>query len=101
MLSAGRQFKLKNRASARTGRHPDPTIVALDDRLADRKTHSHPVSLGREHGFKKAIEVGQANSAPGVRDRDAHAIVSGNFRFYREYASPPTIPRPTYCSKKP
>ena len=42
MLSAaGWQFKLKNGASGRAGRHPDPTIMALDDRLADRKTHSH------------------------------------------------------------
>src|SRR6516225_9321694 len=74
MLSAGRQFKLKDRASGRTGRQPDPTIVALDDRLADRKTHSHPAGLGREHWFKNAIEVGLINSAAGIRDRDSYAI---------------------------
>ena len=69
MLGAvGRQFKLKNRASRRTSRHPDPAMVALDDRLTDRKTHSHPAGLGREHWFKNAIEVGNINTFSGVRD---------------------------------
>jgi len=61
-------------------------MVALDDRLTDRKTHSHPAGLGREHWFEKAIEVGQINSAAGIRNRDTYAIASGGFRFYGEYA---------------
>jgi len=56
-------------------------MVALDDRLTDRKTHSHPAGLGREHWFEKAIEVGQINSAAGIRNRDTYAIASGGFRF--------------------
>jgi hypothetical protein len=36
IASAQRQFKMKNRASGNTSRHPDPTIVAVDDRFTDR-----------------------------------------------------------------
>jgi hypothetical protein len=50
--------------------------MVLDDRLTDRKTHSHPAGLGREHWFKKAIEVGLINSAAGIRNRDTYGRAS-------------------------
>ena len=58
LSSADWQFKLKNRASGGAGRHPDPTIVAVDDRLTDRETHPHAKGFGREHRFENTIEVG-------------------------------------------
>ena len=69
MLGAvGRYFKLKNRASGDTSRRPDPTIVALDDRLTDREAHSHATGFGREQRFENATEVVWVNSAPGILD---------------------------------
>jgi hypothetical protein len=55
---AHRQFKMKDAPSGRINGHPDPTIVALDYRLTDRKTHSHAAGFGREHWLKNAVEVG-------------------------------------------
>src|SRR6516164_8337964 len=55
---------MKNRASGRTSRHPYLTMVAFDNRLTDRETHSHPACFGREHWFKNATEIGHTNSTP-------------------------------------
>src|SRR6516164_4490375 len=85
MSAFGGKFKLKNRASGRTGRHPDPALVALDDRLADRETQSHSAGLGREHWFENTIEVGWINSASGIRNRDLYTVAFSNFRFYGQY----------------
>ena len=71
-----RQCKMKNRASGRTSRHPYLTMVAFDDRLADRETHSHPACFGRGHWFKNATEIGYTNSTPGIRDRDKDGVIN-------------------------
>ena len=57
LANFGRQFKTENRASARPRRHPNPAAVALDDRTADRETHSHATRLGRKQRLEDAIEL--------------------------------------------
>ena len=51
-------------------------MVAFDDRLADRETHSHPACFGRGHWFKNATEIGYTNSTPGIRDRDKDGVIN-------------------------
>jgi len=65
---------LKDRASGRTSRQPDPTIVALDDRLADRKTHSHTAGNGKN----------QADAKKDAKEKSASRVSArvGTHRYY-------------------
>ena len=51
------QFELENRPSVDAWRHPNPTVVILDDRMADGKSDSHPTLLGREKRVENSLEV--------------------------------------------
>ena len=82
----GRQFKMENGASARPSRHPDPAVVALDDRTADRETHSHATRLGRKQRLEDAIDVGWINSRSSIFDRHMHEIRLAALRLYLEHA---------------
>src|ERR1700756_4677883 len=44
-----RQLKLENRTFVDSPRHPNTTVMACDDRMADRKANSHTTLFGREH----------------------------------------------------
>ena len=77
---------MKNCAPRDASRYPNPTLMALDDRLADRQTHSHAMGFGREHWFKNLIEICDGDSAPDIRDRDTDAVIVGRFRFNGEHA---------------
>jgi hypothetical protein len=76
LMAAGRQFKLKDRASGRTSRHPNLTTVALDDRPANGKTHTHTASFGREHWFEDTIGTGWINSTSRIFNRDTYTVVA-------------------------
>src|SRR6516162_8243213 len=64
VASAPRQLKMKDRTSGDTNRNPDPTIVALDDRPADRETHSHAACFGREHWLKMRLRLAKSIPFP-------------------------------------
>ena len=88
LANLGRQFKMENRASARPRRHPNPAAVALDDRTADRETHSHATRLGRKKEVEDTIDVGWINSRPSIFDRHMHEIRFAGLRLYIEHARP-------------
>src|SRR4029450_7388345 len=56
------------------GRHPNPTVVDLNDRAADRKAHPHPVLFGRKKRLENLIDVGWGNTDAGIGDPDMHTI---------------------------
>jgi hypothetical protein len=60
--------------------------VALDDRAANGKAHSHAPWFRSEQWFENAIHVGWINSVSGVLDQDMHSVVFGNLGFYGKHA---------------
>src|SRR6186713_3235438 len=79
---SARQFELKDRAPARGRRYPDSTAVALNDRAADRKSHSHAAGLGGEQPFEDPATVGLADAYSAVLDRQmdhpGHGLTGSN-----------------------
>src|SRR5215475_15274965 len=84
----GRQFKFKNGASRDGRRHPNPTAVALNDRLADGETHPHPSCFGREQRLENPMEVGWINSRSGILDQYMHQTRFGLIGLYFQHARP-------------
>ena len=50
-----RQGELKGCTLAEIARGPNPSAVSLDDRMADRKSHAHPVGLGGVERVEHAV----------------------------------------------
>ena len=48
--------------------------MMLNDRMADGKTHPHAMFFGRKQWLEDSVDVGEANSDPGILDRDMHAM---------------------------
>ena len=84
---AGRwQFELKDRASADSRRRPNPTVVAFDDRVADRKAHSHAMLLRREKCLEDAIKIGRINSRSSIFDRHMYHASLVSFGSHLQHA---------------
>src|SRR3954464_1460569 len=67
-----RQFELEDRTPPDCRRSPDATLVALDDGLADGKTHSHPLCLGGDERLENIPHVRRVNSPAIILDRHVH-----------------------------
>src|SRR5262249_40882380 len=84
-LASGRQPEPECGPAGGVGRSPQPSAVALDDRLTDRKPHSHATGLGRVKGIKQVVQGGHIESGSGIAYRHEHAIrpvfLRGNTAF--------------------
>jgi len=72
-------------------RGPEPSPMSLNDRAADRQTHTHSLSLGRVEGFKQAREALQRQPRPGIPHPDAHAFRRVGFRADLQFAPAVTV----------
>src|SRR4051812_9801438 len=72
--STDRQLELEDRASGGARRHPDLSVVAFDDRMADRKSHPHTALFGRKERLEDFIKFRWINSAPSILDGDMDAV---------------------------
>src|SRR5215470_9000430 len=82
-----RQFELENRTSVDAWRHPNPTIVLLDDRTADDKAHPHPIRFGRKKRLENPIDVGWINPRARIFNRDTHHTRVGLISLDFQHAS--------------
>ena len=57
----------------------------LDDRMADGKTYPHAIFFGRKQWLEDSVDVGKANSDPGILDRDMHAVEFVQLGFNRQH----------------
>src|SRR5262245_30140292 len=80
------QFELKDRTVDDGGRRPNPAVVALDDRVADGKAHTHSSCLGGEQRLENPLEVGWINPRSGIFDRHLHKTRSGLLGLYCQLA---------------
>ena len=78
----GAQGKLKYRATGSVRGKPQPAIVSLDDRAANRQAHPHTVGFGREKRVEYPIDVLRADSCPGVRNRYHYAVAFVRLGFH-------------------
>ena len=65
--------ELKERPTRLAAARPQPSAVGLDDRPADRQSHTHAFGLGRVEGIKQAFQTLGAQPWAGVLHADAHA----------------------------
>src|SRR5262249_12099848 len=73
--------KLKYRTAFGAGRGPEPAVVPLDDRSANRQAHAHAVGLGREQRIENAIDDVRVDSLSSVRNGNQHAARFLSCRF--------------------
>src|SRR6266481_3096509 len=67
------QHKLKDSALGFVRCNPQPAIMGLNDRTADRQTHPHSARFCREQWIEYPLELLRANSCSGVRHRYDYA----------------------------
>src|SRR4051812_8321197 len=70
------QREMKHAAMRLTASGPQATAMGLDDRAADRQTHTHAVWFGGEHGLEDPLDIFLADSSSGVLDRDRDRAVT-------------------------
>jgi hypothetical protein len=63
----GPQDKLKHRTSRCIPGNPQPSLVGLDDRAADRQTHAHTGRFCREERIEYATDILRADTFSSVR----------------------------------
>src|SRR5258706_8633085 len=81
-----RQLKLENRAFVDSRRHPNTTLMAFDNRLADGKTNSHATLFGREHWLENISVVGWIDARASILDGHMNKTWFANARSYAQYS---------------
>src|SRR5260370_26361331 len=64
------QRQAQYRTSLRLVLGRDPSLMSLDDRARNGKTHAYALILGREEGVEDMIELLLGNPRTGIRNRD-------------------------------
>src|SRR6516165_7393971 len=67
--ASGWESELEYGAPRHVGRGPQSPAVGLNDRLADRKPHSHAVGLGGVKGIEQTIRGGLIEASSGIDHR--------------------------------
>src|ERR1700730_2617186 len=67
--AVGTQHELKDGALGVVRGNPQPAIMGLNDRTADRQTHPHAARFCSEQRMEYVLEVLRADSCAGVRHR--------------------------------
>ena len=81
-----RQLKLENRAFVDSPRHPNTTVMAFDNRMADGKANSHTTLFGREHRVENMIVVGWIDARASILDGHVNKIWFVNAGSYAQYS---------------
>ena len=81
-----RQLELKNRPGVDSPRHPNTTVMAFDNRMADGKPNSHTTLFGREHRVENMIVVGWVDARAGILDGHVNKIRFANAGSYAQYS---------------
>src|SRR3954469_15198735 len=81
-----RQLKLENRAFVDSPRHPNTTVMAFDNRMADGKANSHTTLFGREHRVENMIVIGWIDARTGILDGHVNKIWFVNAGSYAQYS---------------
>src|SRR5262249_23927857 len=74
---------------------PKSTRMSLDDRTANRQSHSHPICFRCEEGLEDSVDVFWIDARSGVFDR--HKYVAGGLEFRRDYQDPCAIGHLAHC----
>src|SRR6266849_3316013 len=62
--------------------------MSLDDRAADRQSHTHSFGLGGVEGVEDAVHVGWIESRTDICDRDQHVARLLELRSNSQYPRP-------------
>jgi hypothetical protein len=81
-----RQLQFENRAFVDSPRHPNTTVMAFDNRMADGKANSHTTLFGREHRVENMIMVGWIDARARILDDHVNKIWFGNAGSYAQYS---------------
>src|SRR5882757_2097485 len=82
--TVGGQHKLKDGALGFVRRNPQPAIMGLNDRTADRQTHPHTARFRREQRIEYPLEILRADSCSGVRHRYLYAAAVVDLGFHAQ-----------------
>src|SRR3954451_12796931 len=66
LANVRRQLKFENRAFVDSPRHPNTTVMAFDNRMADGKANSHTTLFGREHRVENMIVIGWIDARASI-----------------------------------
>src|ERR1700731_948538 len=83
-----RQLKLENRALVDSPRHPNPAVMAIDNRVTDGKANSHTTLFGREHRVENMIVVGWVDTRASILDGHVNKIWFADAGSYAQYSRP-------------
>ena len=81
-----RQLKFENRAFVDSPRHPNTTVMAFDNRMADGKANSHTTLFGREHRVEDLILLRWIDARPGIPDGHVNKIRFADAGCYAQHA---------------
>ena len=81
-----RQLKLENRAFVDSPHHPNTTVMAFNNRMADGKANSHTTLFGREHGAENMIAVGWIDTRASILDGHVNKIWFADAGSYAQYS---------------
>ena len=68
------QSKLKHRALRNIRGHPQPAVMGLDDRAANRQSHPHAIRFRGEERVENPIDMLRAESCPAIGNRIHYAV---------------------------
>src|SRR6202158_202296 len=74
LLPAGRQRELKDRTAGLVRRRPQAAAMGLDDRTADRQSHTHAFALGGVESVEDVLEFRRVQPRAGVADGHETAV---------------------------
>src|SRR5580704_16171826 len=86
LVHVRRQLKLENRAFVTSPRHPNTTVMAFDNRMADGKADSHTTFFGREHWVENMIVVGWIDTRASILNGHLNKIRFANAGSYAQYS---------------
>src|SRR3981189_2894569 len=81
-----RQLKLENRAFVDSPRHPNTTVMAFDNGMADRKANSHTTLFGRDTRVENMIVVGWIDTRASILDGHVNKIWFANAGSDAQYS---------------
>ena len=86
LANVRRQLKFENRAFVDSPRHPNTTVMAFDNRMADGKANSHTTLFGREHRVENMIMIGWIDARASILDGHVNKIWFVNAGSYAQYS---------------
>ena len=86
LVHVRRQLKMENRTFVASPRHPNTTVMAFDNRMADGKANSHTTLFGGEHRVENVIVVGWIDTRASILNGDVNNVWFANAGSYAQYS---------------